>query len=279
MPDNITFDIQTEIIKRVPDVKSLLRFRAVSKSWKSLIDSSEFITGYGARETQPRRLLLRYKKAGDPREVKYVSFVDDENDILTQQDFAPNAPLLMKQFNFEFVIGGSCGLWCLHGYNSSSETEMVVIWNPSIRKSVGIVVPCVLRNTCERMNRFGFGVCPSTYDPTIVGMSRLLGMNKTWQVGIFTLSSKTWKMIPSSNVPRESIRLRSSTQVAVELRSSTQVAIDRFIYRFAYERIVANDGVPQTKKFILSFDLITHEFKEVNLPDSIANISVYLFLS
>ncbi|GKB61169.1 ribonuclease H-like domain-containing protein [Tanacetum coccineum] len=42
MSDNIPFDIQTEIIKRAP-VKSVIRFRTVSKSWKSLIDSSEFI--------------------------------------------------------------------------------------------------------------------------------------------------------------------------------------------------------------------------------------------
>nr|GFB86065.1 hypothetical protein [Tanacetum cinerariifolium] len=61
---------------------------------------------------------------------------------------------------------------------------------------------------------------------------RSLKRNK-WQVGIFTLSCKTWKMIPSSNVLRESIRLMSSTPVA----------IDRFIYWFSQDRIVANYGV------------------------------------
>nr|GEY24944.1 zinc finger, CCHC-type [Tanacetum cinerariifolium] len=65
MSDNIPpYEIQLEIIKKVRDVKSLIRFRAVSKPWKSFIDSSEFITGYGARSTQPHRLLLR--KSGQP---------------------------------------------------------------------------------------------------------------------------------------------------------------------------------------------------------------------
>jgi F-box interacting protein len=137
---------------------------------------------------------------------------------------------------------------------------MVVIWN-SIRKSVGIVVPRLLNDTSEKLTQIGFGVCPSTYDPTIVGMSRFFGMNKTWQVGIFTLSSKTWKMIPSINVPRES----------VTLRSSTQVVIDRFIFWFAYDTIAANHGVSLLKDLILSFDLITHEFKEIHLPNSLAN--------
>ncbi|GJW03443.1 reverse transcriptase domain-containing protein [Tanacetum coccineum] len=35
--------------------------------------------------------------------------------------------------------------------------------------------------------------------------------------------------------------------------------------------VVGNDGVLELKNFILSFDLITHEFKELNLPISIAN--------
>nr|GEX90595.1 hypothetical protein [Tanacetum cinerariifolium] len=116
-------------------------------------------------------------------------------------------------------MGSSYGLWCLYGYNSS-RTEMLVIWNPSIRKSVRIVVPCVLNNTSQEITHFGFGVCPSTYDPTIVVMSgcskRRFKHNIMWQVGIFTLSSKTWKMIPTSNLPRESIRVRSYTQVATD---------------------------------------------------------------
>nr|GFB36627.1 hypothetical protein [Tanacetum cinerariifolium] len=65
MSDNVPFDMQMEIIKRVSDVKSLIRFRAVSKPWKSFIDSSEFITCYGARRSQPHHLLLRYEKANE----------------------------------------------------------------------------------------------------------------------------------------------------------------------------------------------------------------------
>ncbi|GJX89753.1 F-box protein-like protein [Tanacetum coccineum] len=261
MSDNIPFDIQMEIIKRVPDVKSLIRFRAVSKQWKSFIDSSEFIACYGARRSQPHHLLLRYEES---IEVKYLSFLDDVSFPHQQQDFAPNVPLLIKQLIYSEVIGSSCGLWCLHDYSSLETEEMVVIWNPSIRKSVCIVVPCVLKYCpSQKMTHYGFGVCPSTYDPNIVIMSHShVCLEKKdmdmWQVGIFTLSSKTWKMIPTSNVPCQSIRLKSSTQVA----------IDRFIFWVAYD-----DGVSQYKSLIMSFDLISQEFKQVNLPVSILNPS------
>nr|GFA80185.1 hypothetical protein [Tanacetum cinerariifolium] len=148
--------------------------------------------------------------------------------------------------------------------------EIVVIWNPSIGKSVGIVVPRLLNNSPispdhMQFTTLGFGVCPSTYDPTIVIMSYLETKDTgKWQAEVFTLTSKTWKMIPSSNLPRELLRLRSSTEVV----------IDRFICWVAYDRIVGNDGVLDIKHLILSFDLITHEFKEVNLPDSIPDTDI-----
>ncbi|GJV19878.1 F-box domain containing protein [Tanacetum coccineum] len=48
MSDNIPFEIQVEIMNRLP-VKSLLHFHSVSKSWKCMIDSSSFIFTYGVR--------------------------------------------------------------------------------------------------------------------------------------------------------------------------------------------------------------------------------------
>nr|GEX68354.1 hypothetical protein [Tanacetum cinerariifolium] len=159
MSDNVPYEIQLEIIKKVPEFKSLIRFR--------------------------------YKEIINPREFKHISFVDDVTFPQQRLDFSPNAPDLVKQLR---VLD--------------------------------------IRDT----------------------------NNIPWQVEVFTLNSKTWKMIPSSNLPRESVRLISSTQVA----------IDRFIFWVAYDRIVSNNDVV-FKNLILSFDLITHEFKEVNLPDSIAN--------
>nr|GFA23517.1 hypothetical protein [Tanacetum cinerariifolium] len=242
MSDNIPpYEIQLEIIKKVPDVKSLIRLRSVSKPWKSFIDSSKFIASYGSRHTQPNRLLLRYTFTGyiSRIEVSYTSFIDDVSFLLKEGSF-PDVHQLVYQLNYSKVIGSSCGLWSFHDYI----TKMVAIWNPSISKLVRIVVP---NNTSQKMTHFAFGVCPSTYDPTIVGIS----YSDKWQVHIFNLSTKTWKMIPSSNLPRESVQLM--------LLTSNQVAIDRFIFLGAYDRIVF-------KNLILSFDLITHEFKEIHLP-------------
>ncbi|GJY35090.1 F-box protein-like protein [Tanacetum coccineum] len=203
MSGNIPFDIQMEIIKKVADVKSLIQFRSVSKPWKSFIDSPEFIACFGVRHTQPQSLLFRYKD-NNVDEVRYVSFVDGVT-FPQQQDFAPNVSDLVKQLKDSTVIGSSCGLWCLQGFNSSGTEEMAVMWNPSISKSVGIVLPPVHNSS------------PSDAKVT---------------TQLLVLGSKTWKMIPSSNMPRESIRVTPSTQVAT----------NRFIFWVAGDTIATNDG-------------------------------------
>uniref|UniRef100_A0A251U1I1 Putative F-box domain-containing protein n=1 Tax=Helianthus annuus TaxID=4232 RepID=A0A251U1I1_HELAN len=60
MSDNIPFELQSEIMKRLP-AESLIRFRSVCKSWKSLIHSSDFIAGYRGQQhliVSPFSLLL-----------------------------------------------------------------------------------------------------------------------------------------------------------------------------------------------------------------------------
>ncbi|CAH1435504.1 unnamed protein product [Lactuca virosa] len=95
MSDYIPSEILVEIFKRLP-VKSVLQLRSLSKRWKSLIDSSEFIAGYGAHQTQPRSLLVTYN---DPesqhRDQTYASLVDDETFV--QQEIRPMLPEVTKQ--------------------------------------------------------------------------------------------------------------------------------------------------------------------------------------
>ncbi|KAF5777464.1 putative F-box domain-containing protein [Helianthus annuus] len=76
MSDNIPFEIQSEIIKRLP-VKSLIQFRTVSKPWKSLIDSSPFINKYSSQHTHTQRLLITYDDPVDSA-TTYVSIADDD---------------------------------------------------------------------------------------------------------------------------------------------------------------------------------------------------------
>ncbi|GKA60232.1 putative F-box domain-containing protein [Tanacetum coccineum] len=133
MSDNIPFEIQEEIMKRVP-IKPLLQVRSVSKAWKSLIDSSEFIAAYQHTE---HHILVR-----DDFEHDYVSVADD--------DTFPHQKVKLKPSDFGM--------------------RTAVIWNPTIKKSISVDVPIVLRS--KKYNTYVcFGVCPRTLDPMLVNIS------------------------------------------------------------------------------------------------------------
>ncbi|GJV18893.1 F-box domain containing protein [Tanacetum coccineum] len=49
--------------------------------------------------------------------------------------------------------------------------KFAALWNPSIRKSVGVAVPYDPSKACIEKIAFGFGVHPKTLDPTIIKIS------------------------------------------------------------------------------------------------------------
>nr|GEW10136.1 SKP1-like protein 1B [Tanacetum cinerariifolium] len=93
--DNIPFEIQVEIMNRLP-VKSLLQFRSVSKSWKCMIDSSSFLFTYRVRKSKNdllnivRRILskvIEYRK-------KHVEAPKTEDKVAEEE---------LKSFDADFM--------------------------------------------------------------------------------------------------------------------------------------------------------------------------------
>ncbi|KAI3776465.1 hypothetical protein L1987_46250 [Smallanthus sonchifolius] len=260
MSDNIPFEIQVEIMKRLP-VKSLIQFRSVSKAWKSLIDSSDFIARYSGQQ----HLLVSYNDLGS-FEQKYVSVVED--DTFPQHKVSLITPLLVNWLEYYDTIGCSHGLLCL--YNDYLQGRdgpipgigMAVLWNLSIRKAVAIVVPNVA-NGMIYTTVLGFGVCRGTSDPKLVKITQINGRSDMesidcipWQVEVFTLSTRAWRNPYSNNLPRKSIEFVDS-----------QVVVDGFHYWLAIDNRTPMDG---EYKLIISFDMTSEEFREINLPDSLA---------
>ncbi|GJS81267.1 putative F-box domain-containing protein [Tanacetum coccineum] len=233
MSDNIPFEIQTEIIKRLP-VISLVRFRSVSKPWKSLIDCPEFINSYHICHTQPQHhLLVRYKLGSDQ---KYVSIADD--DTFPQHKFSLTVPRSVNLLEQTIVLCSSHGLICFFGYNNElgfKKRERAVIWNPCVRKCVDVIVPNVLYSPYG-YTVVGFGVCPHTGDSKLVKINNLKAhwsddtdrYYNRWEVEVFSLY---W----------------------------------RVYYWHAFDNIIEEHGV--RANMIISYDLTSGMFGEVSLPD------------
>ena len=254
MSDNIPFEIQMEIINKLP-VHALLQFRTVSKTWKSFIDSSNFLFGFGVRPTLPCCSLLMYKQGFV--DSKCICLVDNNVNMSPQVCLFPSLPRVICNTSLRFwnlvPIGTSHGLWCF-----SDSFKIAVLWNPSIRKSVAIVIPYSESQSESDKVNVCFGVNPDTFDPTILRISYPVHGQGLWEVSVFTLSSRCWKKLENQHLPRQSIRLKRSSQAV----------LGSFIYWVASERIFDSDGVSSQKSYmIVSFDLVNHNFSVLDIPD------------
>ncbi|KAJ0827167.1 putative F-box domain-containing protein [Helianthus annuus] len=256
MSDNIPFEMQMEIMKKLP-VKSLIQFRSVCKAWKSLIDSPDFITQYNGQHTNPQHLFLTYCDYED----KYVSIADDHT--FPHHKVHLTFPEWLLEYDYD-LIGCSHGLLCLSYYED--QTRIAIIWNILIRKAIAALVPNVAGGEVYK-NVLGFGVCRETTDPKIVKITPIRSQSAmesvTWHAEVFTLSTGTWRSPYNGNLPRSSIEFDSYCDQVV--------TIDGSIYWLAADSMADVDGGFRFDYTIISFDFTREEFKEVSLPDSLAH--------
>ncbi|KAJ0864284.1 putative F-box domain-containing protein [Helianthus annuus] len=220
MSDNIPLELQQLIINKLP-VEPLIRFRSVCKAWKSLIDSSDFILNHITYQ-QHQHLLVRYKDALNVEET-YVLIADNDTDTDTflQHKVSVTIPQLVVNMGKHFTaVDSSHGLLCLFGYTDRNEVISIgnaVIWNPSIRKAVDVVLPHMADDDEIDVYRtvLGFGVCPKTIDPKIIKTRINTEDVIPWQVEVFTLSTRVWRSAYSDNVPSKFVRYGTGEQVVV----------------------------------------------------------------
>nr|GEU41300.1 hypothetical protein [Tanacetum cinerariifolium] len=249
MSDHIPFEIQSEIIKRLP-VKSVVQCRSVSKQWKSLIDSPKFITSYHSCKTH---LFVKYEIAND---LKYVSIADD--DTFPNHKSSLTVPQPVRLLNYISTLTSVNGLLCFYGSRKGVLDEKIaVLWNPSIRKAVGVAISNSLRIQ-DGLTFVGFGVCPNTCDPKLVRINTIGYPTVNWEVEVFMLSTRVWKSV--SNIPP------AFKTCALTFRP---VFVDGFIYWRACDNIKLADGI--RSNLIISFDLKSDEFGEVCLPDRLVH--------
>ncbi|KAJ0781551.1 putative F-box associated interaction domain-containing protein [Helianthus annuus] len=166
------------------------------------------------------------------------------------------------------IIGSSHGLLCLYGWFFSRK-DMFVLWNISIRKAVDVVdhyEPDVRAGTYVSV--MGVGVCRETSVPKIVKITHIKSGRHTetlsaisWQVVVFTLSTGAWRR-SHNNPSRKSIRLSGL---------GSQVVVNGFLNWLATDTVVNTDGGFGSYNPIVSFDMTSEEFREVNLPQSLAH--------
>ncbi|XP_074274940.1 putative F-box/kelch-repeat protein At1g12870 [Silene latifolia] len=180
LSDELIFE---EILTRFP-VKSILRFKSVSKQWYSTLSSSHFTKAHLKKSpfSHPCANLIIIETACSTDYL--LSYHDEvEVDEISQnfQDYLvkPTYMPWLEEGNFQFELLGSCnGLVCI----ASREGEYFLLWNPATRKLNKYASPA-LDVFLNRFDKFilkffvtsGFGHVSSADDYKFVGILKWVG--------------------------------------------------------------------------------------------------------
>ncbi|XP_055811917.1 F-box/kelch-repeat protein At3g23880-like [Solanum dulcamara] len=191
-----------EILSRV-SVKSLLKFRCVSKSWLALIRSPQFVKTHvsvSAKNkdyTHHRLVLTEVRNFFTSHDVQYIlkdcSLSSLRNDsVIEPLDL--NYPMKNPQLNV-CVVGSVNGLICL-----DIEENDLVLWNPSLRLYKKLPDSRLKVSGGSHIDRatsviYGFGYDESSDDYKVVGvlcMERRCTFHHL-EVKIYSLKSNSWR--------------------------------------------------------------------------------------
>ena len=186
MSDYLPEEVVQEILNRLP-VKSLIRFRCVSKSWNSLITASSFINSHLTRSLSlvpnSNTLVVRSCTASESKVVESYNFIHDDN----------NDDSLLNPFqNIEFssssfckLIGYANGLFCLY------EQDRYVLWNPSIRKCFTLPKSSLtlIRGHHYCRSAFGFDSLSNDYKVVTIDFGELLLLEPLFRLESYLISA------------------------------------------------------------------------------------------
>lgn len=260
---SLSEDVIVEIVLRLP-VKSLLRFRTVSKSWYGYISSRDFIQMH--RQQPHHEKLLRVSDRG-PRDTPTISFfsldqktttiiVDEEIDEIEEINFelssSSSSVVIDLPFPFspddEVRIVGSCnGLLCVHFNRSSS----IILWNPATRKYKFFESPdCVSFYSDPFFPNIMLGFVPQTNDYKVIKVpsSSRKESNSNRKVWVYSLNSNSWEEI-GADILRGLLP-----------KGGSAVTLNGCLYWMSYNN--DENGLD----IITCFDLYNHVFRRIKLP-------------
>ncbi|KAL5569649.1 hypothetical protein UlMin_026224 [Ulmus minor] len=243
-------EIMVEILARL-SVKTLGRFRCVSKSWLSMIRNPDFVRTH-LRKLQSQAHLGLASSIILSRYGDSLLSIDPERDELQKAvvlDF-PKGPY------FPYYVKGTCdGLICL--VMNDGCQGFLQLFNPTTREQRKLPIPSNFRSTREV---FGIGFDSSSQGYKIVRVPSMYCKvkvpNFVPKVEVFSLKTNRWKKIPDRDLPP-------------------------YFVEHIFQSTYANDGLywlaEERESFrclILRFDLATEKFTTVQLPNDEHNRNV-----
>ncbi|KAL4616219.1 hypothetical protein ACB092_07G182700 [Castanea dentata] len=256
--NHLPHDIVLNILARLP-VKSVLRFRCVSKTWYSSIATPNFISDH----------LIYHNNNNNNNNLAYLINIPPT----VASPFNIDIPIFIGGYDHEFnriteypipltflvsyaLSAGSCnGLVCLFQFrNASTNVDPIYLWNPSIRKFKRL--PSYYLTHFHRVST-GFAYHSETNDYKVVNIYQVPapnfhGVEVEVEAEVYTLSSNSWRKV--------GISLKNNI-VLSPFTDTTSTFVSGALHWLGY---ISEAAFPY---MILSFDVNNDKFGEIALPD------------
>lgn len=184
LPNEVIF----EILLRLP-IKSIIKFKSVSKSWLSLLSSPRFVNTHlifsrNNHKNIPQKLLLLTPNQNLSNKKSTLFHSLSETAVCVDLDYPLKSPSCVTR-----VIGSCDGLICLSVENS------VILWNPSTRKWKKIPKePIFMNQDYHCTYGFGYDKINDDYKLVLAYSSKIknIGYN---EFKVYSLKTDSWKRI------------------------------------------------------------------------------------
>lgn len=259
MSDYFPADLWIEILIRLP-VKSLIRFTAVSKSWRSLITSPNF-SAVQLANAKTHALLRRYDKHDKHEHYSLLEFTG-KNATFGNNSCSEFKFPFKSQIGYFRIVGSCDGLVCLTDDFFLYPSQPVILWNPSVRNDV--VLPQAITNPKgPHIVVLGFGVANKVYKVVRLVYCRKpddYGFGVPPQAEIFSLGTGRWRKVQGSDIKLRILEFMWC-----------QVLLNGIVHWLGYEPI---DDDNSSRSSILAFEIDREVFGEVMLPDVLGREAV-----
>ncbi|KAI3852193.1 hypothetical protein MKX03_022993 [Papaver bracteatum] len=254
MMNNLHKDILLNILVRLP-VKSIGRYRCVSKYWCRLLTDSKFVKLHLNHVLGLRKLSLvlssYYNFHKDIWMLRYDPLSSTSNGLVTVKD-----PLKSKRVTHEMDVLGYChGLVCVR---VRMFMDQVFLWNPCTReyKKLPLLKNNELSNVVSYI-KYGFGYDCKMEDYKVVSFVGYKN-ERGCEVQIYTLGSNSWRRM--NHIPYDLSCNNCVCQVFV--KESHQLTFNGAIHWIArIDSVGAN-----ASKVVISFNFEKEIFNEIPLP-------------
>jgi len=241
-----------EILLRLP-VRSLLRFKCVCKSWKTLIFEPGFTKSHlriSTSDPSMRNQQLLFNVLSEPNKILSYPLNSLLENSSTSDEFVGFSSMMKVKECYHITCGSCNGLLCL--YDSSQ--HCVRLCNPSIRWISKQSPKAFSHGWMIIYYGFGYDQVNDNYKVLIVVENKRGYRERLTK--IYTFGEDSWKTIQKFPC--------TSTVPLGEFASGT------------LNWIVDNGGVSSNQSVILSFDLEKETYGEVLLPQNGAdNVSMH----